>query len=205
VINQRFYRMAFVTIAAVFMSAALFAAEGIGFIDMERVFQGYYKTARDDAAFKTQKEAYEQEAKRVAEEIELIKTKRDEHRDASLNIALSDDARKQHRQKVEESDGLYQEKKRELQVFLKKIDKELQGKYLALRQAIVDEISTFVRSYAEREGVKAVIDTSGMSRNMIPVVVYFEPSLDLTDIVLTELNRGHEDELPKPKEEKAAE
>ena len=204
-INQRFYRTALATVGVAVMSATMFAGEAIGFIDMERVFQGYYKTARDDAAFKTQKEAYEQEAKRIAEEIELIKAKRDEHRDASLNIALSDDVRKQHRQKVEESDGLYQEKKRELQTFLKKIDKELQGKYLELRQGIVDEISTFVRSYAEREGLKAVIDTSGMSRNMIPVIVYFEPASDLTEIVLTELNRGYEDELPKPDEEKAGE
>ncbi|MBT3379666.1 MAG: OmpH family outer membrane protein [Lentisphaerae bacterium] len=204
-INQGFYRTVLATVAVTFVSASLFAGDGIGFIDMERVFQGYYKTARDDSAFKTQKEAYEGEAKRIAEEIELIKTKRDEHRDASLNIALSDDVRKEHRQKVEESDALYQEKKRELQGFLKKIDKELQGKYLQLRQGIVDEISTFVRSYAEREGLKAVIDTSGMSRNMIPVVVYFEPASDLTDTVLTELNRGHEDELPKPDEAKAEE
>lgn len=201
-INQRFYRTTLATVGVAFMSATLLAADGIGFIDMERIFQGYYKTARDDAAFKTQKEAYEREAKRVAEEIELIKAKRDEHRDASLNIALSDDVRKEHRQKVEESDGLYQEKKRELQTFLKKIDKELQGKYLELRQGIVDEISTYVRAYAEREGLKAVIDTSGMSRNMIPVVVYFESTSDLTDTILAELNRGHEDELPKADEAK---
>jgi len=113
VIKQRFLRTALVAIGGVFIATTLWAGDGIGFIDMERVFQGYYKTARDDAAFKTQKEAYEGEAKRIAEEIELIKAKRDEHRDASLNIALSDEARGQHRQKVEESDTLYQEKKRE--------------------------------------------------------------------------------------------
>lgn len=178
------------------------AAEGgkVGYVDMEKVFLGFYKTATSDAAFKKQKDVYNEHAAEMAEEIEALKRQRDELQERSLNIALADEVRAQARKDAEEKDSLYREKKNEIKDFVRNKDKELGKRYLDLRAELVKEISAFVKVYAKEKGFDLVLDTSGLTRNFIPVVVYFPEESDVTEDVLAELNRGHEEEVAKAKE-----
>jgi len=190
-------------VAGLALPAVALAGNGTAFVNMEKIFQGYYRTARSDAAFKKQKELYNEHAKTLAGEVEGIKKQREESQEAALNIALSDESRVEHRKKAEEKDSLYRDKKRELQEFLKKVDKDLQKQYLDLRADIVKEISEFIQSYGEREGYDLVLDMSGLTRNYIPVVVYHPKEKDITEAIIAELNQGHEEDLPKPEKEDA--
>ncbi|OGV79716.1 MAG: hypothetical protein A3K19_06435 [Lentisphaerae bacterium RIFOXYB12_FULL_65_16] len=189
---------------ALWLTAGAAWAGKLGLVDMEKVFQGYYKTSRSDSAFQKQKDVYSDHAKNLAAEIDAIKKQRDEQQEKSLNIALSDEVRADNRKGAEEKNGLYQEKKKEFKDFLTKTDKELQGKYLELRSEIVKEITEFLKKYGEREGFDLVLDSSGLTRNFIPVVIYHASSLDVTEAVLGELNKGHEAEVEEAKK-KAAE
>ena len=173
-------------------------------LDMERVFQGFYKTGRSDAAFKKQKEAYDQHAEDLAAECDAYKKQRDELQERALNIALSDDVRDASRKGAEEKDATYREKRQELKDFVQNKEKELGKKYLELRAGLVKEILDFVRDYAKRGGFDLILDGSGLTRNFIPAVVYAKDELDMTEAVLAEINRGHEDEVPKKTEGDAA-
>jgi Skp family chaperone for outer membrane proteins len=178
--------------------AALPAIRGkVAFVDMEKVFQGYYETTRSDAAFKKQKDLYSQHAKTQADEIEALKKQRDDVVERSLNIALSDEVRAQSRRDAEEKENLVREKDRQLREFIGGKDKELGRKYLELRNDIVKKLSDFIRAYAERNQYEMVLDSSGLTRNFIPAVVYYPKSQELTETILAELNRGHENEIPK--------
>lgn len=192
-------KLAVMAAGALWLTASAAWAGKLGAVDMEKIFQGYYKTSRSDSAFQKQKDVYSEHAKNLAAEIDGIKKQRDEQQEKSLNIALSDEVRTANRKGAEENNGLYQEKKKEFKDFLVKTDKELQGKYLDLRSEIVKEISEFVRKYGEREGFDLVLDSSGLTRNFIPVVIYHAKALDVTDAVLAELNRGHEAEVEEAK------
>ena len=108
--------------------------------------------------------------------------------------------RAQARKDAEEKDSLYREKKNEIKDFVRNKDKELGKRYLDLRAELVKEISAFVKVYAKEKGFDLVLDTSGLTRNFIPVVVYFPEESDVTEDVLAELNRGHEEEVAKAKE-----
>ena len=183
-------------------STGLAAAQAlkVGYVDMEKIFLGFYKTANSDAAFKKQKEVYNEHASEMAEEIEALKRQRDELQERALNIALADAVRGKARKDAEEKNGLYQEKRNEIKEFVRNKDKELGKRYLDLRAELVKEISVFVQSYAKEKGFELILDTSGLTRNFIPVVVYHPEEADVTEDVLTELNRGHEEELLKAKE-----
>ena len=172
----------------------------VGYVDMEKIFLGFYKTANSDAAFKKQKEVYDEHAKGMAEEIEALKRQRDELRERALNIALADDVRAQARKDADEKDALYRERKTEIKEFVQNKDKELGKRYLDLRAELVKQISAFVQVYAKERGFDLILDTSGLTRNYIPVVVYYPEEADVTDDVLAELNRGHEEEIKKAKE-----
>ncbi len=185
------------TIASLTLSLTTLAQKHNAYVNMEKIFQGYYKTARSDGAFKKQRELYDEHAKSLATEIDAIKKQRDENQDSALNIALSDSVRREHRKVAEDKNNLYQEKKNELKSFVRKVDQELQKRYLELRGEIVKEISDFLRTYGEKKEYDLIMDTSGLSRNFIPVVIYYPKSQDITETILTQLNRGHEDELKK--------
>lgn len=172
----------------------------LGYVNMEKVFQGYYKTMRSDAAFKKQRDIYEQHFNDARTEMERLKRQRDDCRERSLNIALADDVRNQNRKDAEEKDTLLRDKDRELRDFFQKKDVELKRKFMELRGELVKELSDFLKTYAIANRYEVVLDTSGMTQNMIPAVVYYDTSKDLSDTVLTELNRGHEDEIAKAKE-----
>lgn len=190
-----------IAVGLLMSAAAAFAENGTAFVNMEEVFQGYWKTGRDDAAFKKQKDLYSEHRKELREEVDVIKKQRDGHREKALNIALSDDVRGQHRKSAEESNALYEEKMKELQGFVRKVDNDLKKRYLELRAEIVGELTEFIKDYGAREGYSMVMDASGMTHNYIPVVIYYPKEQDITKAVLAELNQGHEEEVAPPAEE----
>lgn len=169
----------------------------IACVDMEKVFQGFYKTARSESGFQKQKDVYNEHAQELAAEVEAVKKQRDDLQERALNIALSDEVRAESRKQAEDKDAQYREKKKELQEFVGNKDKELGKKYLDLRAEIVKELTEFVRSYADRGKYDVVFDASGLTRNYIPVIVFSRQDMDITAAVVTEINRGHEDEIPK--------
>ncbi|MFA5203745.1 MAG: OmpH family outer membrane protein [Lentisphaeria bacterium] len=171
-----------------------------GYLNMEKVFQGYFKTMRSDAAFKKQRDIYEQHFNDARDEMERIKRQRDDCRERSLNIALSDDVRNQNRKEAEEKDTMLRDKDRELRDFFQKKDVELKRKFMELRGELVKELSDYIKTYAVTNRYEAILDTSGMTQNMIPAVVYYDTRKDLSDTLLAELNRGHEEEIAKAKE-----
>ncbi len=56
------------------------------------------------------------------------------------------------------------------------------------RNRILSEIVDVVRAYADKHEIDLVIDTSGMTSNMIPTVVHAADKLKITDAILTKLN-----------------
>ncbi len=164
-------------------------------INMDQVFRGYYKTVREDASLKNQEKTYENYARGLAQEAETLKKAREELLERSLNIALSEETRAENRRGAEEKERLYGEKVRELKEFMEKRKKELGERYLQVRRKLVEEMTVFIQNYAKSQGAEFVLDRSGMSSNMIPLVLYYPEDADITQAVLAELNRGHEDEV----------
>lgn len=190
-----------ILLAAVGFGAGSAFALNLASIDMEEVFQGYYKTARSQAALKKQEQIYEEHAKRVMGEMESVKKERDELQERSLNIGLSDEVRSESRKKAEEKDEEYQERKKELKKFMMGKKKELRQQYLERRNQLVKEITEYVNTYAEEQNLDLILDASGMSSNMIPLVVYSAETLDITETILSKLNKGHEDEVTEAQQE----
>lgn len=164
-------------------------------VNMERVFDTYYKTNRADKDLKEQEKAYEDHAKSLAEQIDAARRKREEMQEKALNVALSQKVRENCRDEAKKHDEIYQEKKGELRKFMEQKRGELQKEYMDKRRQIVTEITEFIEDHAAGRGYDFVFDASGFTSNMIPVVIYAAPSTDITETVVAELNRGHEDEM----------
>ena len=167
----------------------------IGYVDMEKLFQNYYKTFRDDAAFKKQKDLFTQFIADQGTKLELMKKQIREAREKSLNIAISDDARRQAARDADDREREAEAKERELRRPVQEKNDELGAKYMDLRNNIVKELMAYVSDFAARNRYELVLDSSGLTRNAIPAVIYYDKTKDVTDSLLTELNKGHEEEV----------
>ncbi len=169
----------------------------LGFVDMEKLFQNYYKTLSDDASFKMQKDSFLKIAGDMKTRLEIIQKQAVEARERSTNFALSQDAQKAARQEWQDKAAEFDAKERELREFVREKNDVLGAKYMELRNNIARELAAFVGDHGQRNRYELLLDSSGLTRNAIPAVVYFDKSKDLTDTLLAALNKGHEEEVKK--------
>ena len=171
---------------------AVHAAETkIAVIDMDQIFQSFYKTKIADSTLKQQAEIYKGWVKKLNESLTKLEEEVKVVRDASQNIALSASERETKRFEAQKKYREVREKQVEIEQYT--ADKTQQYKQLETqkRDAILEEIAKEVKRRATLEGYVLVIDKSGKTLNGIPSLIYFSPSIDITDPVLTELNRGN--------------
>lgn len=176
--------------------AALRSAESAGLkiatINMEECLEGYHKfqenkdkidesMAQADEALKERSEALQTELKDMEDEIQELL-------DASKSPVLSKDAKTQ---KEEEAQQLYQEyrqKKMQFQQHRQELRQTFQRRYKSNRDLLADEIKKAALDVCKEQGVDLFLDSSDMTGQGFPAVLYADPAFDITDDVLKILN-----------------
>jgi outer membrane protein len=181
------------------------AAQKFAILDMEKIFQNYYKTKAADSNLKKQGDVFFAYAEKLNESRLKLQNEFRLLRDASMNIAISESEKENKRIEAQDKYRQLKTKEAEYAQYNREKQTKLKEDYEAKRREIIDEIRGIVRKRAILEGFSLVLDASGKTLNNIPTLVYWDSSIDITDSVLTELNRGHEDELRKYREAEEAE
>jgi len=182
-------------VAFVFLLAgAVNAAEKIVFIDLERVFDGFYKTQLAKEKVAVQQQDIEKEKQVMVEEMSVISGAVDslkkEARDATLTEEIRDSKRLLYEERLLE----LRNKQKAIEEFTTRRQQQLQVQVTRMSQTIMDEIRQTVVEYAKNEGLQAVVDNSSR-RAAIGVFIYTHPDLEITGAILTVLNSKRPDVL----------
>jgi outer membrane protein len=163
------------------LAIALFASSSqgqelkFGYIDSQRIFLEYKETQEAERQYKKEVDVWKAQAATMEQEIVKLQ---DELRAQSLMLSEE----KQREKKLE-----YDKKVEDYQRFMADTFGE-EGRAARrnkeLTQPIVDKITKILEKMAETEGYTMVFDISNAN------IVYANKTLDLTDMVLAELNRG---------------
>ncbi len=164
----------------------------IVFINLDRVFNEFYKTQLADAQLKEQAEEFNEERSRLIAEYENLTERFNEAREAAQDSALSETVRSERRNEAETLLVEVREFEGRIQNFDQTRRQQLEEQGRRMRSRIVDEIQEEIRRYARSQGYQAVIDSSGQSLNAIESVLYVESRLDIADAIIELLNRGRE-------------
>ena len=176
----------------------------IAVIDMEKVFLSYYKTKIADANLKKQAETYRNYLTSLSESKLKLREEFKELRDDSQNIAIAESERENKRIAAQDKYRQLQAKEAEIEQYNQEKKKKLLEEYDKIKESLIDEIAKIVKSRGLREGYTLILDKSGKTLNSIPTIVYHEEGMDITDIIMREINLGHEDKIDKvDKTEKA--
>jgi len=168
---------------------------------MERIFQEFYKTVKEEIKLQKQMDVYKQYAVALESSIGELQREANKARDESLNLALKPEIRAEKQAEARQKFMELQDKKRELREYQNDKKRGLRERYEETRALLVAEIADIVQQEAKARKLRLVLDSSGKTLNGIPAFVYFEPEMDFTDAVVEILNRGHHAELEELREQ----
>ena len=168
--------MVLVAILTLGLCGSARAIEGIkiGYVDLEKIFNEYYRTKDENAKLQDVQTGKKNEADRMISDINKLKE------EAEL---LSDDAKKS-------KEAIVKEKIRELRDYEKDTVQEIRDKLLGLRKDILDEITKVVEDKGKKEGYTFIFVSD--------VIIYKEAGLDVTQELISMLNKGHEVKAAPP-------
>ena len=189
------------SLAAAFTLTAASVANAetkIGYVDMNKIFSGYYKT---EMAKKQIDESQASAQKELQDLVDVFNKNLDAIRKLNDDLnkpELSKDAKEK---KAKERDEKAEESKRQEKNIIEMRSnrlKNLQEQAGRMRAGIVDEIRKLINEKVKSDQYDLVLDKSGMSANGVEIVLYSKDAADFSDDIIKALNAN------KPKADDAS-
>ena len=166
----------------------------IATVDLDKVFQSHPKTQKAEEGLKAAEVRIKADMEKMAGEARALQDEVQKLKEAANTPMLSESARMQ--KKLEAEDKLTELE--ELQLRIRRTQesrlKQLRDQLMKTRQGIVDELMGALKSFAKEEGYDLVFDTSGLTMNAVPLAVYADESLDVTEAIIRKIGG----KLPEP-------
>jgi len=180
-----------IILTAILTAGGITAAEQkISFINMEKVFDEYYKTKTANVQFKARGKEIDAKRKKILSKAKSLKAEFDklnaEYKDKSLN----ENAREKKKEAAENKFIEFKEAEKNLMEFDKVAKKEIANQMRQMQQKIVGEISGVIQTYAVENKIDIVLDNSGKTLNNVECVMYFDRRNDITDPILAIMNKN---------------
>lgn len=170
-------------------SVAARAEQKLGTVNLQKVFDGFYKTKQANDKIQEARGSFEKSGKTLQEDYTKANDELKKLLEGMNDPAISTEE-KDRRKK--EADGKYQEVKRiEMSIndFRETSNRSLNDQMRRMRDGILREIQDTVTEKAKAGGFAFIFDTAALSANVAPVFVYYTADNDLSEAVLTDLNK----------------
>ena len=195
---------AFLALTAAFFLAAPSQAETnkIGIIDMQRVWDKYWKTKQAQAQVDDQTADFEKRKKGMLDDYE--KANRDYKKliESSLDQAVSVEERDKRKSAAEKKLLEIKEIQQDATLFQRTTDEQLKMQARRMTENILRDIRDLVEAKAKAGGYTLVIDVAAKSAVGTPIVLYTNGQNDMTQDVLSQLNSNAPVGLVKPDDAK---
>src|SRR3954454_2955732 len=182
-----------------FPVAAFSQGMKIGTVDMNRAFKEYNKTKDAEAKINEAKNAAKKE---YDDRADSYKKALDEINKLNQQLeapALSADAKTQKAKERDEKIASIKNMEREINEFRQTREKQLQEQAVRMRDGIVKEITDVVVTKVKAANMDLVFDSSGVSLNGVPTVMYSNPQMDFTNEIVAQLNKPGSSPAPAAK------
>ncbi|MDE1171138.1 MAG: OmpH family outer membrane protein [Verrucomicrobium sp.] len=177
-------------IAAISLLAvpALRAELKIATVDLQAVFNGYYKTKDADSLLNERVTGFRKERDEMVADYQKMVDDAKKLQEASEDKTLSESARAAKQKAFDQKRQEIVNKQGQMREFDGVRSREFEDQSRRIRAGLVDEITKFVTETSTKEKFNLVIDKSAPSMNGTPVVLYSQDVKDITDEVIKGLN-----------------
>ena len=182
-------------------AVCVFAQEKRLYVNLEMVFEGFYKTIAANISFENRKQEVEDQIELIRKEMETLNADAKKCDAEMRNELLSKEAREKAARMLQAQVERLRAKDREFQRTKNENYQMLQKLRMEREEELVKEILKVVDAVADELKATEVIEISGKTFNRVTVFLRYPKTQEITDEVLRRLNVGHEEELKKAKEE----
>lgn len=176
------------------------AADKTAYLNMEKVFEGYFKTIQENLQFELQKQNFEERLSLLREEFQSSTREAQKLEKEARNDLLSQEARDGAKRKLSMLMERLQLKREELMTFRQEGYQSLQGTRNTVEETLIKDLTEQVKNYSRDKGLTHVYEVSGRSLNRVPVLMVYPEEQEITAEVLQLVNVGHETELAEAKQ-----
>lgn len=184
------------------MACPVLAQPKIGLIDMNKVFESYYKTKAAKETLKDYVADLEKTGQGMLDRVKKINEEYSKALAASSDQAVSAAEREKAKTLAEAKLKEAQEQENSVSMFKRRADAEVSEKRRQLFEKILEEIRTVVNAEAKAASCTLVLDSTAETPGLTPIVLYNNGSNDLTGVVLTRLNTTAPPTITSPADDK---
>jgi outer membrane protein len=187
-INVKKYLLPVIAMGALAFNAAS-AELTVVTVSMQKLFDGYYKSAEANQRLESIREQAVSEAQEKEKELQAMAEQIRSMQEELQNPVLSDASKAE---KQAELQGVAEEGRRkqaEFQQWQQQTMGNLNQRSQEIRNSLIDEIVKVVNDIALKDyAADLVFDTSDILGSGVPTVLYADTDLDITDKVMVKLN-----------------
>ena len=180
----------------------------IGIIDMQRVWDKYYKTKQAQAQVDDQTADFEKRKKGMLDDYQKANREYAKLMESAKDQAVSSDERDRRKSAAEKKLLEIKEIEQDANLYQRTTDEQLKMQARRMTEIILRDIRDLVEAKAKAGGYTLVIDIAAKSAVGTPIVLYTNGQNDMTQEVLSQLNSTapvglvKSDEAKDPNEEK---
>jgi outer membrane protein len=153
-------------------------------VDLSRALNEYWKTQKKSGEFVEKNKSAQEQVDEVQKRMAAILEEGRKLVEDANNPALNEEAKNRIMGDAARKEQELQSMRERLGQFVENTERQLDQDRKLFMELMFGEINTVVQNIGRERGANVIIDTSVRS------VLYADPSFDITDAVITELNKS---------------
>ncbi len=158
-------------------------------VDMAKLYDTHYKTVEQNAKIQADDQKAQEEVEKMNKEGNALVEEYKNLQEQSQSVALSAEAKSKAQDTAQKKLELIQNKQREVQTFIQNTRNSLGQRLNTFRSLMLEEISKVTTDVGKRKGATLIVDKAGPTAIGISPFIYVDPSYDITEDVMKEINK----------------
>ena len=167
-------------------------------VDIAKLFDNHYKTQEQQAKLQADETKAQDQLAQITKDGNALVEQFKELDEQSKNPAASAEAKTKAQGEAQKKYDEIQQKRSEQNSFVQNTRTTLQQRFQTFKTLMVEEITKVAVEIAKKKGATFLIDKSGPSLAGVSNILYSDPTLDITDEVMAEINKDRPATTPAP-------
>jgi outer membrane protein len=167
-------------------------------VDLAKLFDNHWKTQEQQAKLQADLSKAQDQLAQIAKDGNALVEQFKELDEQSKNPTATTEAKAKAQGDAQKLYEEIQQKRSEQNSFAQNSRNSLQQRFQTFKTLMIEEISKSAVEIAKKHGATILLDKSGPTLVGVSNVLYFDPSLDITDEVMTEVNKDRPAVTPTP-------
>ena len=190
--------VAVAAIALTSFTAQAQTAPKILVVDLAKLFDNHWKTQEQTAKLQADGAKAQDQVAQLPNAGNALVEQIQQLDEQSKNPTATAEAKAKAQADAQKMYDEIQQKRTELSTFAQTTQNTLKQRFTTFKTLMIEEINKVAVDIAKKKGATFLLDKSGPTLVGVSNILYYDPSLDITDEVMAELNKDRPAATPTP-------